>query len=300
MAWGEIDRPRDSDIHTIADFFEILCITSLDSEVSLDDMEDHLSDYSCDYLKKEEDRFDVKGHIEWRMEAFLNRYPFEMDSNTIRLSTNLNLTQKAYLFLLLSANLPFIEKIYRNDFTETFEDLSLLSLTQFTGNKAESKRFGKNNKDFSGTKAERLNDLFNKIGNKGLCDDSYFRQRDSGDGGIDLVSWYKADNYEIGNIMSILAQCACSRSEWSKKQNDASYDRIGHLGQNSNRWNSMLFTPICFRDNAGRWFVKGDIQNNIVFDRLRVINFLKENDLKTFNFPSNFDLMLTYSRTVTE
>lgn len=100
--------------------------------------------------------------------------------------------------------------------------------------------------------------------------------------------------------MSILAQCACSRSEWSKKQNDASYDRIGHLGQNSNRWNSMLFTPICFRDNAGRWFVKGDIQNNIVFDRLRVINFLKENDLKSFNFPSSFNSMLSYSRTVTE
>lgn len=300
MVWGEIDKPRDADIHTIADFFEILCITSLDKEVSLDDMEDHLNDYNCSYLKHEVDRLDVKEHIEWRLEAFSNTYPFKIDNNTIILHKELAPKQRAYLFLLLSANLPFINNIYRNDFTEKFENLSLLSLIQFTGNKTASKRFGKNTTDFSGTKAERLNKLFAKIGSKGFCDDSYFRSRDSGDGGIDLVSWFKADNYESANIMSILAQCACSRSEWSKKQNDASYDRISHLAQNSNRWNSMLFTPICFRNNSGHWFKKGDIQNNILFDRLRVINFLTEQDIIGFSFPRNFGTMLNYSRETTE
>lgn len=300
MSWNVIDKPRDSDIHTIADFFEILCLTSIDKEISLDDMEDCLRDYSCNYLSTENVRYDIKQQVKWRVEAFSQNYAFEQDNNSIKLSPNLSLERKVYLFLLLSANLPFITKVNQNIYAESFEDLSLLSLINLTGSKATSKRFAKNNNDFIGTKAQRFNNLFDKIGSIGHCEESYFRNRDSGDGGIDLVSWYESDQYENGNIMSILAQCACSRSEWSKKQSEASYDSISNLAQNTNRWNSMLFTPICFRDNFGRWFIKSATHNNILFDRLRIVNFLEFDDMNKFSFPSNFDLMIAYSRTITE
>lgn len=300
MSWNVIDKPRDSDTHTIADFFEILCLTSIDKEISLDDMEDCLSDYSYNHIMNEDRKYDIAQQIKWRAEAFSNSYAFEQDRNSIKLSTDLSPDKKIYLFLLLSANLPFITKPNQNIYAESFEDLSLLSLINMTGSKAENKRFAKNNNDFIGTKAQRFNNLFNKIGSIGHCDEEHFRNRDSGDGGIDLVSWYKADEYENGNVMSILAQCACSRSEWSKKQSEVSYDSISNLAQNTNRWNSMLFTPICFRDNFGRWFIKSATHNNILFDRLRIINFLNPDDFNNFSFPSNFESMLVYSRDTTE
>lgn len=298
MSWLQIDEPRDSDVHTIADFMEILCITSIDKEVSLEDLEDHLQDNSNSYLNNEDSKFDVDEQIEWRSEAFIGTYPFTKDDHTIKLFPNLSAQNKVYIFLLLSANLPFIEN--KHVFTQCFEELSLLSLIEMTGSKAKSKIFARGNQHFTGSKSERLNKLFNMTGNTGICTDSYFRPRDSGDGGIDLVSYYEADAYENSNIMSILAQCACSRSGWSKKQNDASYDRLCGIVTVNNRWNNMLFTPICFRDNHGKWPFKADVQNNILFDRLRIVNFLEDDYIENFSFPDNFDSMVAYSRTITE
>lgn len=65
MSWLQIDEPRDSDVHTITDFMEILCITSIDKEVSLEDLEDHLQDNSNSYLNNEDSKFDVDEQIEW-------------------------------------------------------------------------------------------------------------------------------------------------------------------------------------------------------------------------------------------
>jgi hypothetical protein len=298
MSWLQIDEPRDSDIHTIADFMEILCLTSIDKEISLEDLEDHLRDNSNSYLNSEDKKFDINEQINWRSEAFIDKYPFIVDGHLIKLNSDLSLKNKVYIFLLISANLPLITD--KNSFTKSFEDLSLLSLIEMTGSKAESKVFARNTQHFTGSKPERLNELFEMTGNIGHCKPSDFRPRDSGDGGIDLVSYYKADHYESGNIMSILAQCACSRSGWSKKQNDASYDRLCNLVQVNNRWNNMLFTPICFRDNNGNWPFKAEVQNNILFDRLRIVNFLEYDNIGNFPFPDSFDEMIIYSRELTE
>jgi len=300
MTWLEINEPKDSDIHTIADFLEILCITSIDREVTFDDLEDHLSDYFSTLMNNEDKRFDVEEQICWRLEAFSDFYPFEKDENSIRLQSSLSTEKRVYLFLLLSANLPFVSQSLRNDYTNHFETLSLMSLKELLGPRAKSYQFARNEQEFPGQKHDRMNEVFRKIGCIGLCKKEDFNKYDSGDGGIDLVSSYEADQYEQGNIISVLAQCACSRSDWSKKQSDASHDKLEPLAQVTNRWNNMIFIPICYRDNKGKWCSKSKVYKNILFDRLRIMKFLPQNDSINFNFPESFERMLDFTRSITE
>jgi len=292
-----IETPRDSDIHTVADFCELLCLVQLDRESSADFLEDYIEDKEGSITQQELD--DCFAHLRWRQSAFGAYYPFDIDKsrNTMEGVDALTDAQKFYVFLLLAANLPMLERTKYKPLTDAFENAALEVLKGMWPAVGDVKPFGKNNTDYTGTKAERLNKLGDDIGGKPQLSDKSFRGRDSGDGGIDLVSWLSLDIFESQNIPSLLGQCACSREEWSVKQSEISASRLAHLLVPTHPWIEAIFMPICFRDNSGRWAVPGDVARAVVVDRLRMIRFIDASArLATLPMPAVVDEVLAYKQ----
>lgn len=274
----KLDAPRDGDIHTIADFAEILCLLTPDRYCS----RDYLSDYIRDTSGKSLDDADIEdtfAQFSWRAQAFGEHYPFVLDAHGRVFSAGEQLTdaQQIYAFLLLCANLPFVKQKDRQSLTDSFERAALCALRRLWPTLGSTRSFGKNETNYTGAKWERLNALGHDIGGRPQLSATTYRKQDSGDGGVDLVAWLDLDAHEKWNIPSALAQCACSREEWPKKQNEISFYRLGRHLAPSHPWMEMIFIPHSFRNNQGRWAVDGEIGSPIVMDRLRLINYIDTN-----------------------
>lgn len=270
-----LDGPRDSDIHTLADFAELLCLTDIDGESSIEAVSDQIYD-NLNKRIAENKLYDLMAQLHWRKEAFSDFYPFKnITRNSFDLDENLSRKQKLYFALLFCANLPFINISNHKILTDTFEIISKLSLKEVWSPLGSVTTFGKNNTQYTGTKAEKMNKLFQELGNISHFQNSSFRSSDSGDGGIDLAAWLKLDDYQSSHYFTALAQCACSRNSWSSKHSEIKHDRFSTLSQISNRWSEILFTPICFRGNNGEWAVAAEVSSGILFDRLRIIKSLE-------------------------
>ena len=269
-----LDRPRDSDVHTLCDFAEMLCLLTADRVCSRDVLRDFIHDEGSGRVS-EADVEDCFTNLQWRQIAFGTSYPFVMAGNgrTFNAPELLSDQQRLYSFLLLCSSLPFTERPY-NSLTDAFERVSLLALRAASPPGSTVRAFGKNETEYKGAKWERINTLASDIGGEGRCNDQTFRDRDTGDGGIDLVAWLPLDDHERRNIPSALAQCACSRSDWSAKQSEISDNRLGNNIAPTHRWLQALFIPHCFRDSTGRWAVPGDVGQTVLFDRLRIVKQL--------------------------
>jgi hypothetical protein len=292
----KLDRPRDSDVHTLCDFVELLCLTSLDRIATRDSIKDHIHD-SSDHEASDNDLDDCFRQISWRIGAYEQDYPFALDlhGRSISAPEDLSARQTLYAFLLICANLPFLDRPY-TPITDAFERLAVLALKNAWPGNGVVKAFGKNETDYTGSKANRINSLAKDIGGVGLCTAESFRAGDSGDGGIDLAAWHGLlDEHERRNIYSALAQCACSRNDWSKKQSEISNDRLSaNVIAPTHRWMQLMFIPQSFRDNLGRWAVPGDVGQTVLFDRLRIIRQLpREIDWAEINPPPILNTVLT-------
>lgn len=287
-----LDKPRDSDIHTLADFSELLCLVTQDRVCSRETISDQIKDVG-ESKAREADLNDCFSHLEWRSQAFGEYYPFTVDSSSKIFSAPEELTdkQRLYTLLLLCANLPFLEN--RETITDAFERVAFVALKASWPMPANIKAFGKNETDYTGAKWERINTLATQIGGRGLCSETTFRGRDTGDGGIDLVAWLGMDEFESRNIPSALGQCACSRTDWVSKQTEISRDRLNNFIHPSHPWMQLIFIPHSFRNNHGAWAVDGEIAATIIFDRLRILNnFVEAIDWSYLSPPPLFETFL--------
>lgn len=272
-----LDKPRDTDTHTLADFAELLCLLTLGRICSREVILDQIRDVGQSTLSDNELE-DCFSHFAWRVSAFDQFYPFSLDDGRRILSAPEELTdnQRLYVLLLLCANLPFI--MSRRDYpalTNAFERISLLALKATWNVRASVKSFGKNETEYTGEKWVRINQLALDMGAIGACNERTFRDRDSGDGSIDLAAWLRLDAFESRNIPSALAQCACSRSDWRIKQTEISHSRLSYI-QPTHNWMEVLFIPQSFRDGAGAWAYDGDVGRTVIYDRLRIVSSLTE------------------------
>ena len=272
----KIDKPRDSDTHTIADFAELLCLVTVDRVCTRETIIDQARDVG-EHTVTDVVLDDCFSQLAWRVIAYGPHYPFQLDNRSRVLSANKTLLepQKLYTLLLLCANLPFVTR-RDGTLTAAFERIAFLALKASWSVNGVARAFGKTETEYVGAKWQRINKLAEDIGGTGLCTDKSFREGDSGDGGIDLVAWLDLDAHEKLNIPSALAQCACSRDNWSTKQTEISEDRIKNLIHSTHRWNQIMFIPQSFRDSRGKWAVPGEIGQVILFDRLRIMRQLGE------------------------
>lgn len=283
-----LDRPRDHDVHTLCDFAELVCLTNADRIVTKDSFKDYLLD-QCDTRISDEQLDDCLRHLSWRTAAFHDYYPFSVDLRDQMMTAPQMLIDKPklYVFLLLCANLPFLPAPY-TPLTDAFERLAVLALQQSWPKGGTVRPFGKNLTNYAGQKWERLNALAADIGATGLCTEATFRARDSGDGGIDVAAWYNLeDSHERKNVPAALAQCACSRDDWSRKQTEISYARLAaHVLTPTHPWMQLLFIPQSFRNSLGTWAVPGEVGQIVLYDRLRILKTLPEQALRQINAPA--------------
>jgi hypothetical protein len=290
-----LDFPRDSDTHTLADFIELLCLITPDRFCSRDYVTDYVRDVS---EKRLEDGAldDAFAQLAWRTSAFGNAYPFSLDAHGRVLSASNDLTaaQIPYALLLLCANLPFVQnRGEMQELTDAFERASLQALRRLWPVGAVVRKFGRNQAEYTGAKWERLNALSRDIGGQAVLTSDTFRERDRGDGGVDVAAWFDLDIHEKLNIPSALGQCACSRDEWSVKQSSISGARLGIHLRPTHPWMELIFIPHSFRNNLGKWAVPGDLGQAIVMDRLRILNNLHpDEDWPEINAPAAFENFL--------
>lgn len=292
-----LNKPRDSDIHTLCDFAELLCITAIDRVCSRENIADQIRDVGESRVS-DGDLDDCFAQVRWRASAYGTQYPFVLDAhgNALSAPEDLSDAHKLYVFLLLCANLPFFEG-GTGGLTSAFERVAMLAFRAVWPANGVARAFGVSETVYTGAKWQRLNQLAGDIGGTGLCNANTFRPRDSGDGGIDLVAWHDLDGYEKQNIPSALAQCACSRDQWSPKQTEISPDRLINMIHPTHTWNRLMFIPQSFRDNRGKWAVPGEVAEVILFDRLRIVKQLGETiDWAHINPPTLFADVLTERR----
>ena len=289
----KLDKPRDTDVHTLCDFAEMLCLLTPDRVCSRESIRDHVRDVG-EAKVSDEDLDDCFTNLQWRQLAFGADYPFTLagDGRTFHAPEDLSERQQMYAFLLLCSGLPYTSRPY-NPLTDAFERVALVAFKSAWPTDGVIRAFGKNETEYIGPKWQRLNTLAENIGSEGRCNEHTFRARDQGDGGIDLAAWVELDEHERKNIPSALAQCACSRDEWSAKQTEISADRLGNSIHATHRWMQVLFIPQCFRDSRGRWAVPGEIGQIVLFDRLRIVKQLRGHvDWTAINPPPLFSTFL--------
>lgn len=291
----KLDRPRDHDTHTLADFLELLCLVSLDRQVSTDTLKDYIEDNREGYSFQLADEHleDVLGQVRWRIAALADWYPFSLTNSgrVVEATDDLTPNQSIYVSLLICANLPFFARTEHQALTDFFERISENVLRELWPVAGTAMTVGKNTTALTGSKAERLNTLGKLIGANPSLKDTDFREGDKGDGGIDLAAHIELDRFEHQNIISALGQCACSRSEWSTKHSEITHTRLRRLLPHTALWMEMLFTPILFRDNSGKWAVLGDVPAITLVDRLRLIGSLIRSE--PANHPELPDLVQT-------
>jgi len=289
-----LDEPRDSDTHTYGDFAELLCLLTADRTCSRDSIADFVRDSTGKRIR-EEQLDDAFAQLRWRVNAFGAFYPFTLDEH-VRVLTGieqLSASQRAYAFLLLCANLPYVPNVELGALADAFERAALCALKRLWPTKSEVRAFGKNETQYVGAKWERITRLALDIGGRPTVKADTYRNRDSGDGGIDLVAWLDLDGFEKENIPSGLAQCACSRSQWPTKQGAVSAFKIGAQLGPTHPWMTLMFIPQSFRNNLGQWAVDGEIGATVLVDRLRLLQQLDaEADLATIAPPPTFENFL--------
>lgn len=271
-----LDRPSDSDTHTVADFAELLCLLTIDRTLSRATLADYVKDVGEQKLTDTE-LDDAFGHFAWRVAAFGAVYPFTLDQhgNVVSAPEHLSQSQRLYVLLLLCANLPFLAGARRQALTDAFERASYCALRKLLPDSAVVRAFGKNETDYVGTKVERLTQLAKDIGAKPVLSDNAYRAKDTGDGGIDVVAWVNLDSYELRNKPAALAQCACSRKQWKDKQHEISSFQLGAQIVATHPWMEIVFIPHCFRDNTGSWAHDGLVARVVLVDRLRLLTRLE-------------------------
>lgn len=290
-----LDRPRDHDDHTVADFLELLCLVNLDRQVSTDSLRDHIEDNRGDHgFQLSDDQLeDVLGQIRWRIEAFHDWYPFQLTNHgrVVEAPDDLTDNQKRYVILLICGNLSFFAQTGRQVLTDFFERMSEFVLRELWPSSGVTMTVGKNTTALTGSKANRLNALGKLIGANPHIKDTDFREGDRGDGGIDLAAYVTLDRFEHQNALSALAQCACSRTDWAPKHGEITHTRLRTLLPPTALWIEMLFTPVSFRANSGGWAVPGLVPGVTLVDRLRLVLSLVRGG--TENAPALPDLVDT-------
>lgn len=96
-----LSEPKNSDIHTICDFWELLCLMTPDQECSLDYLNDFVSDYRDNGRDafSDDDLSDVLAQASWREGAFGHWYPFSVDIDGLISAANpLSDQHKFYFF----------------------------------------------------------------------------------------------------------------------------------------------------------------------------------------------------------
>jgi len=284
--------------HYFCDYIELISLINNDDIVSTSDIYDRFYDDEKIKAKSNESNVNLGNRIseeiddwkikikEWflileeRVKIFNNFYPFVIaNETTIILKSELTDKHKLYIFLLLNSNQKYLSS-NKNILTSDFEEFSLIALKNYLPANALSYRFGKSMLDddrYTGKLINKINLLASDLKYTIKYNKDEFDKNDSGDGGLDLVSWipFSMDEHQ-NNIQIILSQCATGK-EWYKKQYETNKFTSNFIDFKT-RVNNAIFIPYDGRTINRKFTEQKEILEDVLlFDRIRILNLLQSN-----------------------
>ena len=286
--------PKLSDKNEFTDYLEIRCLLKSDGCITLGDVVDLLFDDELGIIEEEEEDEKEDKRIQKireifnftasRSKLYKEYYPFLVDTKP-SLKAQPTLTRKHFLYigLLLSSNLSYVDKKQINPLTHSFENLSfmlfklLMPKNLQKTQKTEVYLFGAGgNSPFKGTLYTKIQTLTDKLNLKTTpyFTKEEFDKNNVGDGGLDLVGWYRFSDKSEGTLM-IFGQCACGEN-WIDKQLESHPIRWSNWISFLNTPANVLFTPRHYRKMDGNWHKTTTLRDTVVLDRLRMIDLSRQ------------------------
>ncbi|MDP2784662.1 MAG: hypothetical protein Q8O38_08740 [Sulfurimicrobium sp.] len=210
-----------------------------------------------------------------RRHEFGDSYPFAVsdDEDTLELRNDGTPKQTTYLHLLLAALMRHIPGNRRTDLARNFEETCFAIFTKLMPDGAEIRATwanAGNNALYQGTLYQKMCQVAADLRCTANFKERDFIRSDSGDGGIDLISWHPMADERKGMPISF-AQCGCSKSDWRFKQLEASPAKHYHHLPVMHPWACYYFLPLDLRHPDGDWAHENDIGQAIIVDRLRLV-----------------------------
>ncbi len=293
--------PNSNDKHLWADYFELVCLLSSDGYLArgdIQDQADELNDVSLTDLQsavppdptaaeladgRNLGVADLFAHLRYRASAFGDAYPFRIAQSArafeiAPMTTDAQQQQqrRLYIFLLLASALEHLQPTERETVAAAFEGVAHDAIRAWLPPTAVVTHFGTNpggRPAFEGSLPEKIAALATALSETASRDDGVYRDRNYGDGGLDVVAWFPfADRARAS--LPIFVQVTC-QDRWLDKPGELRVDKWRQRLTLLTDPPSVLVIPYCFRSADGDWYLKGEISCTTL-DRLRIVNLLSE------------------------
>lgn len=218
-----------------------------------------------------------------RAHEFGSSYPFAIsdDEDTLEFHFDGSCEQTTYLQLLLASLMRHVPAASRAELARHFEQTCLSVFKKLMPEGAEVRAtwaHGGEEAPYKGALFEKMRSLAEDLRCTANFKERDFKPNDSGDGGIDLISWHPMADERAGMPIAF-AQCGCSKDEWRFKHLEASPAKhYAHL-PTMHPWATFYFLPVDLRDADGGWAYESDIGQAIVVDRLRLVRLASQFNL---------------------
>jgi hypothetical protein len=273
--------------HKKCDYIELLALLSSD-ELYKDDFLSRFyreSSDRCEDSENEQASID-DGHqqelvnlfeiLQYRSQLYAEDYPFDVNSEMIKLKENISTKQKLYIILLSCANLTTFEKSLQYHLADEFEHITYCAIRQYLPSSFQVKKLGSNS-DYTGNTRKKLNDLGRDI-NLPTEDEQInaISIRANKEKGVDLVAWHSfIDN--LPNTIILLIQCACGRDTLHKMYEPAAYMTYFNFSKFQKQPIISLATPksVVIKSNFIKQMSEVAMGDILFFDRLRLMELIK-------------------------
>lgn len=274
----ELDSPPgNSDSFFWTDFIELNAIGSQDNCFSRGDL--------IGVAQRGKDRginFDpaikwreVLDFVQNRIACFGTSYPFEVsaDNDTLHYVGSDSDEHVCYSNLLIASGMRHLTPTQRIPVARFFEEICYFVFSKLMPSGSEVRATwagGGTGVVYKGTLFEKMKSVASDIRCTANFSSHDFKERDRGDGGIDLIAWHPMFDDREG-LPIAFAQCGCSKEDWKFKQLEASpHKHIRNLPV-MHPWSTFYFMPLDLRRTDGDWAYKSDIGEAIIVDRLRLL-----------------------------
>lgn len=286
--------PDESDAFFWSDYVELRALTHPDKCFSRADLASVSTSTSMSGRgSRQEERWrSLISFCEIREKEFVSSYPFHVsaDKDTLELAFDGGPQHRLYLGLLIASCMKNVKNSARNAIARDFEETCFAVFSKLMPVGSEVRQTWAN----GGSAAPYPNKLYEKmlaiakdIRAIPTFEESDFKSGNSGDGGIDLISWHPMADDRPG-LPIAFAQCGCSRTDWVSKQVEASPFRHSRRLVVTHEWATYYFMPIDMRDFDGKWANRDKIEKVIMVDRLRLVRLAEQfglyGTLPNFNF----------------
>lgn len=300
--FSEIGELRKTTPHLLADLAELIVLFKFENfdelsqssfeglvqtgVMSLDDTNDSYADGDSEGCSSVEisDRTsryvdDLWMHLQYRVRAFSDVYPFDLEDDVLRVKSNLSKKHLIYMFLLICSRLRSFDNAtgFRQLMAKNFTKFSAEVMKCILPDTGEVKIYDWGSEDrtnfFETSNRRGLYKLASFIGAEPNVE-CIEQEDDTGDSEIDLVGVVNFSEDSAKGYFTLIGQCASQEKNWPNKTFEAHPRKLGVLFRSPCDPHNIFFAPIFYRDSRGEWLMARKVAGPVFIDRKRAINQL--------------------------